>query len=79
MWQDYVLAGVQVFFCVTLVPMLLAKEKPPLLASLPTGIALLVSSAIFFSLSLWLAAVSQAVVGCQWLLLAYQKLRGPSR
>jgi len=75
MWQDYILTIVQVFFCLTLVPMLLTKEKPPLTSSISTGIALLASAAIFATLSLWLAAASQAIVGLQWLTLAIQKLR----
>jgi hypothetical protein len=73
MWQDYLLTIVQVFFCLTLIPMLLAKEKPPLLTSIPTGIALLVSAFTFFTLHLWLTAASQAVVGVQWLVLAVQR------
>ena len=74
MWQDYFLTVVQVFFCVTLVPMLFAKEKPPLVSSITTGIALLAGASIFFTLHLWLAAASQAIVGLQWLALAYQKM-----
>jgi hypothetical protein len=77
MWQDYTLAIISVFFCVTLVPMLVAKEKPPLASSVSTGLALLVSSVIVATLDLWLAAISQAVVGLQWLLLAWQRWHTP--
>ncbi len=74
MWQDYALTAVQLFFCVTLIPMLFAKEKPPLLSSVTTALALLVSAGLFFTLELWLAAASQAVVGIQWLVLAWQRI-----
>ncbi len=73
MWQDYVLTLVSIFFCITLIPMLLAKEKPPLASSIPTGLALLVSAAIFMTLHLWLTTTFQTIVGIQWLILAYQK------
>ena len=73
MWQDYVLTVAQIFFCLTLVPMVLAKDKPPLLSSVTTGIALLVGAATFFTLHLWAASISQGIVGIQWLILAVQK------
>lgn len=79
MWQDYALMIVQVFFCLTLIPMLFAREKPPLISSIPTGVSLLISAAVFFTLSLWLAAASQAVVGLQWLWLAVQRSRQNSK
>jgi len=75
MWQDYALTIIQIFFCITLIPTLFAKEKPPLASSVSTGFALLVSATIFTTLHLWLAAASQAIVGIQWLVLAYQKYR----
>ncbi len=62
-------------FCITLVPMLLAKEKPPLSSSITTGIVLVVSAGIMFTLHLWLAAASQSIVGIQWLWLAAQKIK----
>ncbi len=77
MWQDYVFAATQVFFCITLIPMLLAKEKPPLVSSISTGLTLLVSAAVFSTLSLWLTALSQTAVGIQWLVLAYQRWSAP--
>lgn len=53
--------------------MLLAKEKPPLVSSISTGIVILIMAATVATLHLWLAATSQTVVGIQWLVLAYQK------
>jgi hypothetical protein len=75
MWQDYALTVIQVFFCLTLIPMIAATEKPPLVSSITTGIALLFGASIFLSLHLWVTAGTQAIVGAQWLILAYQKLR----
>lgn len=74
MWQDYAITVIQIFFCLTLIPMLLAKEKPPLASSISTGLALIAGAIIFATLSLWLAAASQAIVGIQWLTLAAQKI-----
>ncbi len=75
MWQDYVLTAIQIVFCITLIPMIRASEKPPLSSSLMTGIVLLVSAFTVATLGLWLAAISQSIVGLQWLTLAYQRVR----
>lgn len=79
MWQDYVLTAIQVVFCITLIPMLRAKEKPPLSTSIMTGTVLLVNAFAVATLDLWLAAVTQAVVGLQWLFLAYQRTRNKQK
>lgn len=79
MWQDYVLTAVQIAFCITLFPMLLDKEKPPLISSIPTGLIILIMAATVATLHLWLAAVSQSIVGIQWLILAYQKWHASRR
>lgn len=75
MWQDYLLTAVQFFFWITIIPMLLQKEKPPLATSIPTGIILLVAAAATATLHLWFAAASQSITGLEWLLLAYQRIR----
>ncbi len=74
MWQDAVLLAVQIVFCFTLIPMLYAKEKPPLSSSITTGVGLLISAGVIFTLGLVWAAVGQAIIGLQWLTLAYQRL-----
>jgi hypothetical protein len=78
MWQDYAFTVVQIFFCITLIPMILAKEKPPLASSITTGVALIAGALIFSTLHLWLTATTQAIVGIQWLILAYQRVRRPT-
>lgn len=75
MWQDAVLLAVQIVFCFTLIPMLFAKEKPPLATSITTSAALLIGAGAIFSLGLVWAALGQAFVGLQWLVLVYQRLR----
>jgi len=75
MWQDYILSAGEVIFCVTLIPMLLAKEKPPLSSSILTGSVLIVCGVVFGTLHLWLAFVSQIIVGLQWFWLAVQKIK----
>lgn len=81
MWQDYVLMAIQIFFCFTLIPILFAEEKPPLISSIPTGLALFISAAILATLNLWLTMFFQIVMGAQWLTLAWQKwqMKTPSR
>ncbi len=71
--QDSVLAMVNIAFCFTLVPMLKASHKPPLASSLTTGGLLLVAAVTVATLHLWLAAITQGLVGLQWLWLAKQQ------
>jgi hypothetical protein len=72
-WQDLALCAGNVFFCFTLVPMLRHPARPPLLTCIPTGIALLAGGFVFASLHLWLTALTQAITGIQWLVLAFKK------
>lgn len=73
MWQDYALTAIQIAFCITLIPMLRATEKPPLTSSVSNGVVILMMAAIMSTLHLWIAVAAQAIVGIQWLVLAYQK------
>ena len=41
-WQDVMLSAGNIFFCLTLIPMLRQPERPPLLTCIPTGLALVV-------------------------------------
>lgn len=72
-WQDLALSAGNVFFCVTLIPMLRHSDRPPLLTCIPTGLALLAGGCIFATLHLWFTALTQAVTGLQWLALACKK------
>lgn len=76
MWQDFVLFFIQAIFCVTLIPMIASRgEKPPLASSITTGVALLIMALTMTTLSLWWSALGLALVGIQWLILAYQRIQ----
>jgi hypothetical protein len=75
-WQDLTLSVGNIFFCVTLIPMLRRPERPPLLTCIPTGLALLAGGFVFGSLHLWLTALTQAITGLQWLALAVKRPPG---
>jgi hypothetical protein len=72
-WQDMTLSAGNIFFCVTLIPMLRHPERPPLLTCIPTGLALLAGGFVFASLHLWLTALTQAITGLQWLALVFKR------
>ncbi len=72
-WQDLTLSAGNIFFCVTLIPMLRHPERPPLLTCIPTGLALLAGGFVFASLHLWLTALTQTITGLQWLALVFKR------
>jgi hypothetical protein len=71
-WQDIALSAGNIFFCLTLIPMLRHPGRPPLLTCIPTGLALLVGGCVFATLHLWLTALTQTITGLQWLALAFK-------
>jgi hypothetical protein len=75
-WQDVTLSAGNIFFCVTLIPMLRRPERPPLLTCIPTGLALVAGGVVFASLHLWLTALTQTITGLQWLALAVKRPPG---
>jgi hypothetical protein len=74
-WQDAALSAGNIFFSVTLIPMLRHPGKPPLLTCIPTALGWLGGGIVFASLHLWVAALTQMIVGVQWLALAFKKPR----
>ena len=74
-WQDAVLSAGNFFFCFTLIPMLRHPDKPPVLTSIPTALALLAGGFVFATLHLWLTALTQTIQGLQWLALAFKNSR----
>jgi hypothetical protein len=72
-WQDVTLSAGNIFFCVTLIPMLRQPDRPPLLTCIPTGLALLAGGFVFASLHLWLTALTQTIAGLQWLALVFKR------
>ena len=72
-WQDFVFTFGAWFFVAALVPVIFAKDKPPLFTSLSTGSILGVYAIALWSLDLTLAAVSEVALTAAWFLLAIQK------
>ena len=72
-WQDVMLSAGNIFFCLTLIPMLRQPERPPLLTCIPTGLALLAGGFVFATLHLWLTALTQTITGLQWLVLVFKR------
>jgi hypothetical protein len=71
-WQDVMLSAGNIFFCVTLIPMLRQPGRPPLLTCVPTGLALIAGGFVFATLHLWLTALTQTITGLQWLALVFK-------
>lgn len=61
---------VQLFFAATIIMMILDSQKPPLVTSIPTGIALVV---LAFSFTAPAVGVLSALNGLLWLILAVQR------
>jgi hypothetical protein len=72
-WQDVTLSAGNMFFCVTMIPMLRQPERPPLLTCIPTALALVAGGFVFASLHLWITALTQVIAGSQWLALAFKR------
>ena len=72
-WQDLAISAGNIFFCLTLIPMLRREGRPPLLTCIPTGLGLLAGGVVFASLHLWFSALTQTIGGLQWLALACKR------
>jgi len=75
LWQDYVLTTGSLVFVISLVPATFAKDKPPLLTSVPTFFFLYLFAGVYLTLTLWLSAITTFLTGTMWLILAIQKYR----
>jgi len=74
-WQDAALSAGNIFFSLTLIPMFRHPGKPPLLTSIPNAFASLAGAFVFGTLHLWVTAVTLAITGVQWFVLAFKKYR----
>jgi hypothetical protein len=72
-WQDIVLSGGIIIFCIALIPSILSNNKPALTTSVVTGIFLVMFTVTYASLDLWFAAAVTALNAALWLTLAVQK------
>lgn len=76
MWQDWLIMTVQWIFTVTLVLIILDKDKKPaFLPSIITSVGVYAISFAFASLGLWLSFVSSAIMATEWGIIAYQRYR----
>ena len=64
--------AVQLFFSVTIILMLRDKQKPPVMTSVMTGLALIVLG-IGGSFSTSVVSVASIINGCLWLLVGLQR------
>jgi hypothetical protein len=74
-WQDVVLTIGQVIFIIALFPSILSKDKPALQTSMLTSAVAFSIAVVYLTLSIPFAAVSAALNGTLWFVLAVQKWR----
>jgi predicted branched-subunit amino acid permease len=75
-WQDLALAVGAIFFIIVLIPTLVSKtEKPALWTSVGNSVVLAMMASVYFSLSLWFAAVTTIGSFLCWVILTVQTLR----
>ena len=74
-WQDIVLMVGSFIFSIALIPTVRGKDKPALSTSLLTSGVLSVFVICFFTLGLYLAAISGILTTIMWVILALQAMR----
>ena len=74
-WQDVVLTIGQVIFIIALFPSILSKDKPALQTSMVTSAVAFSIAVVYLTLSIPFAAISAALNGALWFVLAVQKWR----
>lgn len=74
LWQDLVLTGGSAIFAFALPPSVFSKDKPALSTSFITGTVLLIFAFAYWTLSLWISAITTITTGFLWLTLAIQKI-----
>lgn len=74
-WQEIVLTIGQIIFIAALFPSILSEDKPALQTSILTSAVAFSIAVVYVTLSIPFAAISAALNGALWLVLAVQKLR----
>jgi hypothetical protein len=75
-WQDLALAVGAIFFIIVLIPTLVSEtEKPALWTSIGNSCVLALMASVYFSLSLWFAAVTTVGSFLCWVVLTVQTVR----
>lgn len=73
-WQDLVISGGSFIITLSLIPTVLAKEKPAPATSLITAAILSIFVVTFASLSLWFTAIVNVFTATLWFTLFFQRL-----
>ena len=74
-WQDLVFMIGGFIFAPALWPMIKAKTKPPVKASLPTALVLTAFVATYITMGFWLATIATTLTAICWYILLVQRLR----
>ena len=74
-WQDWVFSVGGLFVLVGLVPTIRGEQKPALATSLLTTTLVAIFAATMASMSLWLSALTNALISAVWGILAVQRYR----
>ncbi len=78
-WQDVVFTIGSIVFCITLVPMLRAEHKPPLITSVPIGAFLYIFAFAYLTLGFVAAPIIEFIQATAWMWLAVQGASGVRR
>jgi len=74
-WQDIIISLAQICLFFALIPSLRSKDKPALSTSASTSFLLGVIAICLFTLELWFAGITAAMVSVAWAILAIQKIK----
>lgn len=79
MWQDWLIASVQAFFCINLLPAIRkdAGKATPLFTSISTALGMVLIAGATATIPLYFSALTSSIVALEWLMLARQKWRQP--
>jgi hypothetical protein len=73
-WQDLVLSGGSIVLAAGLLPSIVGEHKPSVYTSVSTGTVLGIFAVVYFSMSMWFAAVTTVVTTGLWATLAVQEI-----
>ena len=75
MWYDYSIAVCETVFVLTMIPMLVDRNKPPILSAAPIALASLGMALTFLALGYWYSSSTSALLTAGWVVLARQRHR----
>lgn len=74
-WQDLVFTLGSIVLLIAVIPMIMAKDKPPLSASVPAALILWVFAFTYFTLHFILTPIIEVIQGSLWAVLVWQKVQ----